>query len=97
MPDASLALEQLERAFRDLVLRPLEAAAGKAGLKALHSLIEADLAALWYQELELVHAANRVITGQFPSYAKRIDDAALNRKLRLVSAIATLADAKFEK
>jgi hypothetical protein len=97
VPEASLALKKLERAFWDRVLRPLEAAVGKTGLEALHSLCVADLAALWFQELELVHAANRLIAGQFPSYAKRIDDAALNRKLRLVSAIAKLADVKFEK
>jgi hypothetical protein len=97
VPEASLALEKLERAFRDRVLRPLEAAVGKTGLEALHSLIVADLATLWYHELELVQAANRVVAGQCPLYAKRIDDAALNRKLRLVSTIANLAHVKFEK
>jgi hypothetical protein len=95
--EASIALEKLDRAFHDQVVRPLEAAVGKTGSEAMLSLMEADLAALWYQDLELVHAARRVIAGQFPLYAKRVDDAALNRKLRLVSTIAKLARVKFQK
>jgi hypothetical protein len=95
--EASVALEKLERAYHQQVVRPLEAAVTKTGLEALLSLLAADLAKLWYQDLELVHAARRVIAGQFPSYAKRADDAALNRKLRLVSSIVKLARVKFNK
>jgi hypothetical protein len=95
--EASVALEKLERAFHKQVVRPLEAAVMKTGSKALLSMMTADLAKLWYQDLELVHAARRVIAGQFPSYAKRADDAALNRKLRLVSSIVKIARVKFDK
>ncbi len=77
------------------MVRPLEAAVSKTGLEALHSIMEADLAGLWYQDLELVHAAHRVIAGQFPVYPKRVDDAALNRKLRVVSAMVKLVRVRF--
>ena len=94
--ETSIALKKLERAFHDQVMRPLEGAVGKSGLQALHSMIAADVAAIWYRDLELVQAADRIIAGQFPGYDKRIDDAALNRKLRLVSALVKLVRVKFE-
>ena len=89
--EARLTLEKLERAFQKRVLRPLEAAAGKTGLEAHLPFIAAELATLWYDDLGLVHAAQRVIAGQFPGYPKCVDEAALNRKLRLVDAIVKLA------
>ena len=89
--EARLALEKLGRAFQKRVLRPLEAAAGKTGLEALLSVIAAELATIWYHDLELVHAAQRVIAGQFLGYPQGVDEAALNRKLRLVEAIVKLA------
>jgi hypothetical protein len=95
--EARVTLEKLDRAFQKRVLRPLEAAAGKTGLEALLSAIAAELATIWYHDLELVHAAQRLIAGQFPGYPKCVDEAALNRKLRLVDAIVKLARVKFEK
>jgi hypothetical protein len=89
--EASIALEELERAFRDQVVRPLEAAVGKTGREALHSIMAADLARQWYEDLEFVQAAYRLVAGQFPGYAKRIDDAALKRKLQLVNTFVKLA------
>jgi hypothetical protein len=94
--EASIAISKLERAFRNQVLRPLETAVGTSGLQAMHSFASAELAQQWLEELELVHAARRVIAGQFPGYRKRLDDAALNRKLRLVSTFAKLASVKFQ-
>jgi hypothetical protein len=93
--ETNVALEKLKRAYHDQVVRPLEAARGKAGLEAVHSLMAADLAGIWYQDLEIVDAARRVIAGHHPGYAKPIDDAALNRKLRLVSTMTRLARVKF--
>jgi hypothetical protein len=95
--ETHVALEKLERAFHDQVVQPLEAAAGKTGLEALVSIIVADLAVTWYENLDLVHAARRAIAGQYPGNVKCVNDAALSRKLRLVGAIVKLASTKFEK
>ena len=94
--EASVALSKLELAFRNQVLRPLETAAGTSGLPAMLSFAAAELAQQWLEELELVQAARRVIAGQFPGCRKRLDDATLNRKLRLVSTFVKLASVKFK-
>jgi hypothetical protein len=95
--ETHVALEKLERAFHDQVVQPLEAAAGKTGLEALVSIIVADLALTWCEDLDLVQAARRAIAGQYPGNVKCVNDAALSRKLRLVGAIVKLASTKFEK
>jgi hypothetical protein len=88
--ETSIALEKLERAFREEVLSPLESAAVKRVLPRLHSMLAVHLAEQWYEELELVQAARRLVAGQFPGYAKRLDDAALKRKLQLVNTFVKL-------
>jgi hypothetical protein len=91
---ASAELEKLEQAYRKQVLRPLEAAAGQTGLPALRSLAAAVLAKQWFENLESVRAARRIIEGRFPGYTKHRDDESFNRNLKIVSALIKLERGK---
>jgi hypothetical protein len=88
--EACVALENLERAYRDQVLHPLRAADGKTGVHAQCSMMAADFARIWVEDLDVVQALRRLLVGQFPGYLQRIDDDALDRKLRISSAVVKL-------
>jgi hypothetical protein len=92
--EVEIALKKLENAFNAQVIGPIKAQLG-AGLDALLGLGTADLAQTWFEELEAVVAARRVIDGQHPNRRQRLDDSALKRKLQIAGAIASLARVKY--
>jgi hypothetical protein len=95
--ETSIALKTLERTFREQVLGQSESTSIKKGWLQLGSMIEADLAEQWFEELEVVKAARRVVVGAFPRYGARLDDAALKRKLQLVDRILKLRTSELRK
>jgi hypothetical protein len=90
--DVEVALAKFHKAFQQLVVRPLEKTHDRASpYESWCGMISADLARSWFDGLEVVVSARRVIAGQHPGAPSRLDDAELDRKLRMVDHVVKLA------
>jgi hypothetical protein len=93
----SVNLAKLEKAFRNNVIDPLLSFdSTRDPMSEMLCYGAADIAAAWFQYLDSVHAAEKVLAGQHPG-TKLFDEERFEKRLRLTREIARLYQLRLQE
>ncbi len=85
------ALAKFKRAFQNSVVNKyLARATDDNEWEAWRSMMAAELAETWFDKLEIVAAARRVLAGEYPAYRETFDSDLFDLQVRMAKEFARL-------
>ena len=88
--EVDIALSKFWKAFQKSVVNKFLKFAEGDGWDEWRSMMAAELAEEWFDQLEIVAAARRVLAGEYPAYRETFDDDLFSMQLRMADAFARL-------
>jgi hypothetical protein len=88
--EVQVALAKFQQAFQKSVVNKFLTFNEGDGWEEWRSMMAVELAETWFDQLEIVAAARRVLAGEYPAYRETFDEELFDVQIRMADAFARL-------